>query len=194
MKIIFSRKGFDSASGGVPSPIFQDGRLLSLPIPDESSVTRYRDVNWHEYNLGQIVSSLTRNKIPRDHGTHLDPDLSDSSIPRKKGWNQIFGQTGSAQSHLMNQGVGLGDIFIFFGLFREVEHKNGVLGFVKGTPKKHIIWGWMQIGDIVNVDSCDRDALKWADSHPHLSHGKDELNTLYISQKFLKMPYLKLKR
>ena len=31
MKIILSRKGFDSANGGGPSPIFPDGRLLSLP-------------------------------------------------------------------------------------------------------------------------------------------------------------------
>ena len=29
MKIILSRKGFDSGSGGVPSPIFPDGQLLS---------------------------------------------------------------------------------------------------------------------------------------------------------------------
>lgn len=32
MRIIFSRKGFDSAAGKAPSPIL-DGRPLSLPIP-----------------------------------------------------------------------------------------------------------------------------------------------------------------
>ena len=32
-RIILSRKGFDSSSGGVASPIFSDGSLCSLPIP-----------------------------------------------------------------------------------------------------------------------------------------------------------------
>ncbi|MHA1435339.1 MAG: hypothetical protein ACTSO7_15970 [Candidatus Heimdallarchaeota archaeon] len=33
MKVILSRKGFDSANGGYPSPILPDGTLLSIPIP-----------------------------------------------------------------------------------------------------------------------------------------------------------------
>lgn len=33
MKIILSRKGFDSSYGGYPSPILPDGSLLSIPIP-----------------------------------------------------------------------------------------------------------------------------------------------------------------
>src|ERR1022692_1176811 len=37
MRIILSRKGFDSSSGGVPSPIFPDGTTLSLFIPDKLS-------------------------------------------------------------------------------------------------------------------------------------------------------------
>ncbi|WP_311061003.1 hypothetical protein [Pseudomonas aeruginosa] len=32
MKLIFSRKGFDSSAGGVPSPIVE-GRPISFPIP-----------------------------------------------------------------------------------------------------------------------------------------------------------------
>ena len=31
-KIILSRKGFDSSNGGIASPYFEDGTLLSLPI------------------------------------------------------------------------------------------------------------------------------------------------------------------
>jgi len=52
MKIIFSRKGFDSSTGGVPSPIFPDGKILSLPIPDKLSPIKYKDINWNQYNLG----------------------------------------------------------------------------------------------------------------------------------------------
>lgn len=33
MKVIFSRKGFDSSYGGYPSPILPDNSLISIPIP-----------------------------------------------------------------------------------------------------------------------------------------------------------------
>ncbi len=33
MKVILSRKGFDSTSGGHPSPVFSNGTMLSMPIP-----------------------------------------------------------------------------------------------------------------------------------------------------------------
>ena len=32
MKIILSRKGFDSANGGIVSPIFEDGTMVSFPV------------------------------------------------------------------------------------------------------------------------------------------------------------------
>ena len=35
MKVILSRKGFDSANGGILSPIFEDGTMLSFPIPSK---------------------------------------------------------------------------------------------------------------------------------------------------------------
>jgi len=60
MKLILSRKGFDSTYGGYPSPILPDGTLLSLPIPnrrfirldkqplyfngDSSFPTKYKDL------------------------------------------------------------------------------------------------------------------------------------------------------
>jgi hypothetical protein len=34
MKVVLSRKEFDSATGGGPRPILSGGRLLSLPIPE----------------------------------------------------------------------------------------------------------------------------------------------------------------
>jgi len=38
MKIILSRKGFDSEAGGYPSPILPDGTMLSLPIPSYDKI------------------------------------------------------------------------------------------------------------------------------------------------------------
>nr|WP_275450862.1 hypothetical protein [Pseudomonas syringae] len=48
MRIILSRKGFDSAAGGCQGPILPDGRLFSLPIPDKASsiwILRY-SIRW----------------------------------------------------------------------------------------------------------------------------------------------------
>jgi len=46
MRIILSRKGFDSGSGGCPSPIFPDGSMFAMPIPYEPSPVRYEDLRW----------------------------------------------------------------------------------------------------------------------------------------------------
>lgn len=44
MKIILSRKGFDSSNGGQPNPIMPDGTLLSLPIPDPDGNNEFSDL------------------------------------------------------------------------------------------------------------------------------------------------------
>ena len=45
MKIILSRKGFDSANGGIVSPIMEDGTLVSFPIPaDEDDNGNFDDL------------------------------------------------------------------------------------------------------------------------------------------------------
>ncbi|MEZ4682601.1 MAG: hypothetical protein R2932_51180 [Caldilineaceae bacterium] len=62
MKIILSRKGFDSSSGGVASPILPDGTLLSLPIPDATGPITYADLEWQGHAVGTLVESLTRKR------------------------------------------------------------------------------------------------------------------------------------
>ena len=47
MKVVFSRKGFDSQYGGMPSPILSDGTLLSLPIPSKEDNTKYAGLTWN---------------------------------------------------------------------------------------------------------------------------------------------------
>jgi len=51
MKIILSRKGFDSKNGGIASPILPDGALLSLPIPDP-----YWMVHWNRPDASKMVT------------------------------------------------------------------------------------------------------------------------------------------
>lgn len=184
MKIILSRKGFDTASGGCPSPIFPDGSMLALPIPDKQSSIRYQDLTWNGRNLGDLVATLTRGKQRSDYRAHLDPDLVPAMRPRKPGWRPVFGQTGASQSHLANQGVGPGDLFLYFGLFRKVDDQGR---FVPSSLTRHILWGWMQVGEVLPVDE-HREQLGWADGHPHLNFIGDPRNTMYVASNRLDLP------
>ncbi len=62
MKIILSRKGFDSSVGKVASPIFPSGELCSLPIPVHGS-RRYEEIKIGGQSLGAIVNDLTQVKV-----------------------------------------------------------------------------------------------------------------------------------
>ncbi|MBN2842928.1 MAG: hypothetical protein JXM68_07550, partial [Sedimentisphaerales bacterium] len=180
-----------SCAGGVPSPIFPDGRMLSLPIPDKNSKIRYQDISWQEYNVGNIVADLTNSKVPASHFAHLDPDINPDSINREKGWRPIFGQEGSSQSHLENHNVGIGDIFLFFGLFREINNNGNMFHFNKSFPKKHVIWGWFQIDNNISVAKIDKKEYEWALHHPHFHRNMlQENNTIYIAKDKLEIPGL----
>ena len=190
MKVIFSRKGFDSGSGGTPSPIFSDGRMLSLPIPDKNSVITYNDITWENYNVGKIVESITNGKIASNYHAHLDPDLNIASIPRHQDWQPLFGQVGSAQGHLRNQMVGTGDLLLFFGLFQDAIIENDKVKLKPKSPPKHVIWGWFQIEKSLVVDEINRSRYKWALYHPHFHRKTDKSNTLYFANRNLDIPGL----
>src|SRR5918997_1915941 len=98
MKLILSRKGFDSSAGGVASPIFPDGTMYSLPIKAHGATRRYREVGKGDANgsaLGSVVEQLTKGRVKPDDLVHLDPDLDSASLPRMLGWRPAFGQTGA---------------------------------------------------------------------------------------------------
>jgi hypothetical protein len=177
MRLILSRKGFDSAAGGCPSPIFSDGSMLSLPIPDKHAQVAYQEIRWQR-DVGELVEGLTGGKRPRTHFAHLDPDLRPDALTREPGWRPMLGQHASSQSHLRNQGVGPGDLFLFWGLFRHVDET------LRWRRKPmHVIWGWLQVDQVVRVDSGLPQQWPWARQHPHLSprFPSDESNTLYLA-------------
>ena len=188
MKIIFSRKGFDSGSGGTPSPIFPNGHMVSLPIPDKQSLIRYEDIQREEYSFGKIVSDLTDGRIPATHFAHLDPDINEGSLARQTGWKPLLGQTGSAQGHLRNNCVQAGDIFLFFGLFQEVTQSAGKLKWDACSPRRHVLWGWLQIETVLRIDGCSPSEYEWARYHPHFHRSPDKSNTLYIAREHLTLP------
>jgi hypothetical protein len=186
VRLVLSRKGFDTSSGGYPSPIFPDGSMIALPIPDKRSPLRYGDLTWRGRNLGQLVEKLTRGRLRPDDHAHLDPDLRRDIYRRASDWRPAFGQVGAAKGHLRKQGVGAGDLFLFWGLFREV---NSDLRWI-GRPT-HRIWGWLQVEREASVDTVIRvggTEWDWARTHPHYSFLADTTNTLYVAAERLAIP------
>ncbi len=186
LKIIFSRKGFDSKYGGVPSPVLPDGRMASLPIPSSAGRPAC-EVQAFGTSLGEVVAALTGGRLNAGTSVHLDPDLDLHAASRAFGWCPAFGQVGSAQSHLARQGVGIGDLFLFFGWYRHAEHlADGRWQYVAGAPNFHGLFGWLQVTDILKLDALDQHEIPtWLHSHPHVEFsprfaGKG--NTIYLAQ------------
>lgn len=186
MKIVLSRKGFDSSAGGAPSPILPDGRLVSLPIPDRWSPLRYADLRAGELPLGRLVHGLTRGRVRGHSRAHLDPDLEREHRPRPEGFRACLGQSGSAARHLEHRGVGVGDLFLFFGWFREVESiapaEAGRFRYRKDAPDLHVIFGWLQVAQVLEAKE------PWPDfsrRHPHRFGERPDPNRLFVAAKRL---------
>lgn len=168
MRIIFSRKGFDSSVGRVPSAILPDGTLISFPIPDPDPTRKrqYAELTPRGVNMGRLLADLLGSQYSQLGAVHLDPDLDATAIPRLPGWRPMFGQALAAEAHLQRLGVGAGDLFLFFGWFKQVEEVGGVYRYVKGAPDLHCLFGWLQVGQRVPVASME--ALPtWGREHPH---------------------------
>lgn len=193
MKTILSRKGFDSSYGKQPNPIMPDGTLLSLPIPDEKGNNTFASLRWNGMSYYDIIHSLKpKTKLKAESLCHLDPDLRTEAKNRIPGWKPAFGQSGSALSHLNNHGVRIGDLFLYFGWYKATEIENGKLVYRKNAPDQHIIYGYMQIGSIVEKKT---NAPDWLKEHPHFADQnvrKDSLNAVYLpSDRLTFMPELK---
>lgn len=193
MKLVLSRKGFDSAAGGTPSPILPDGTLVPLPMPlNAVRSIGYGDLKLGDARLGQFVEDLTGGKYTSRDLAHVDPDLRETTLlNRRVGWRAIFGQGGAAQQHLAAEGVGPGDVFLFFGWFRSAEKHNGHYRFVRGAPDLHVLFGWLQVATVLLAGTSARAAVpSWARYHTHF-HNDWRSNTVYLSRKWLRLPALR---
>ena len=160
MKIVFSRKGFDSTAGGGPSPIVDDVPV-TLPIPDTKGIAR---TTYGDLGLGELAEKASRGKFGRDSLCHHDPMfLADGKC--------VLGQCQSSQGHLAKQGVGTGDVFLFFGLFEDPQE-----------DRHHRIFGYLQIEETVDLTICGEAVRQRfrAISHPHAFglHGRNDM--LYV--------------
>jgi hypothetical protein len=159
LKIVFSRKGFDTKSGGGASPII-GGRPVSLPIPASNGET----TTYGERGLAGPVATASRGRLAGDSACHDDPMFWDGHC-----W---LGQVGAAQGHLVNQGVGPGDLFLFFGLFADPA---------KGE-RHHRLFGYMRVlatgaPELIRREACWREPPR---PHPHLSGKWARNNALWF--------------
>ena len=188
MRLIFSRKGFDSGYGGYPSPVLPDERMISLPIPVEDE-TRYSDLRIDDETYYDLMKRLRPKircdgilrELTEETRCHVDPDIYEDILPRCKGWRPCFGQIDAAQSHLANQNVQEGDLFLFFGRFRRTR-LDGKRDLRFCGSDFHSIFGYMQIGDVVRCGESYREPI-WMRGHPHLLEKRRVRpnNTIYIA-------------
>jgi hypothetical protein len=158
MRIIFSRKGFDSAAGGGASPIV-DGRAVSLPIPSGGfSATTYGDLG-----LGAEAAKASKGRIGVGDLCHHDPMFRDGKC--------LFGQCGAAQTHLERQGVGIGDVFVFFGLFADPV----------SNERHHRFFGFMCVEEIIALSNGAPDWLTQI-GHPHALGMHASNDVIYIGE------------
>ena len=185
MKIIFSRKGVDSAAGRCASALV-NGRPVSLPIPTSMpTATRYGDL---AAPISAIACDLSRGRLASYQPCHLDPDIDREAleVARPLGWRGALGQVSAALSHLRNAGVGRDDVFLFWGLFRAC--KRGPTGWRYAGPRRHVIFGWLQVGDILDLGPDGSHALTrypWLERHPHVRPGWKESNAIFLANEVL---------
>ena len=203
MKVILSRKGFDSTYGGYPSPILPDNKMISFPIPypnDNDSYGNLRHDDLSKYY--EIMRELNKNiwqgnkkyRLSKDTKCHLDPDIYNHIKKRDKGWKPMFGQVDQAQKHLLNQGVQVNDLFLFFGWFKKTEYDNdGKLSFVRGAQDFHAIFGYLQIDKVLEIkkEELKKDFKKypnWMRDHSHIKSKtllSKDTNSIYIAREKL---------
>ena len=161
MKIVFSRKGFDSAAGRAPSPII-DGCPISIPIP--ATAMDRAETTYSDLGLGDIVERITRCRITGDERCHDDPMFENGRC--------AFGQNGRAQRHLDNNGVGVGDVFLFFGWFSKAVRADG----------HHRVFGYLKVEEVKRLGAASTPLDRprgFSRLHPHTVGSWNCNNTIY---------------
>ena len=84
-----------------------------------------------------------------------------------------FGQAGAAQSHLANNRVSVGDVFLFFGLFSNLD----------GSDRHHRIFGYLRVEERLLLGADPAPAAQpegFGIGHPHTMGRWPRNNCLYV--------------
>jgi len=198
MKVVLSRKGLDSTFSNKANMLIFDknnnkvsAELVMLPIPEKDSGVNYRLLNLCK-NVDRsikICKALKQYKnISENVDCHADPNLV--NYFNQKEFLGSMGQVDQSQSHLESSEIKIGDIFIFFGLFNDCAEMNNEI-FVASKRQCHIMFGYMQVGDIVYTNKLTSEQRKdyekkypWIVLQPHWNNNyKDKINNcIYIAR------------
>lgn len=195
MKVVLSRKGLDSSFGANAGNLLifnQDktnAELVMLPIPESDGYVHfYWDIFFRNrksksddkfsklFENFKFLKNYVPNRFgkltdltPKDYwaaACHNDPNIANFFMCTN--FLGTFGQVGQAQMHLENQKVGVGDLFIFFGLFNECID-NGNMIELNASKQKHIMFGYLQIGDIIKTSSLtESDIEYYKNKYPYI--------------------------
>ena len=195
MKVIFSRKGFDSSYGGFPSIILpkeMESKMISFPIPETNTEIlengekakglKAEEINFilkqKKISLKELFEQLgiaEKINIPSTSARkglnntvfHFDPELQTVENMRSYA---AFGQSDKASSHLLSHGLQAGDVFLFFGSFKKTFLENNRITYDSAMYDIHAIWGYMIVDDIVHVKNIDESLNKYPDIKSHLHY------------------------
>ncbi|MBP3581848.1 MAG: hypothetical protein J6J33_03780, partial [Clostridia bacterium] len=165
--------------------------LFMLPIPANDGVHTYQELKFSD---NDIVSKTIKDylnkskKINFQSKCHADPNLVNYfNDPEFLG---SIGQVDQAQSHLLKNEIKQGDLFIFFGVFAETYLDNDNL-VVDKNSLKHIMFGYMQIGDIIStygLNEIERanyeSKYPWLRNQPHWiadKYNNNKTNCIYVA-------------
>jgi hypothetical protein len=70
---------------------------------------------------------------------------------------------------------------LFFGWFKDVELVRGRYRYRANAPDRHVIFGWLRVGDVLRLGS-DR-IPKWLRDHPHAVRDGAPHNTVYVADR-----------
>ncbi len=157
-----------------------------MPIPQQDPSKTAHGITYSKIDVfGRTAAEVLCDLQPNHPwlGAHLDPDLRANNLPRLADWRPLFGQADKAQSHLATNQVGVGDLFLFFGWFRETQwDRRGRLTFRPGAPNIHLLFGWLEVGEVWDVGARPSGPWPaWARYHPH-AHTHTHSRELWQSQ------------
>lgn len=200
IKVCLSKKGIDSTCSNQPIICKYGEEMSFVPIlqideTDEALTGELQDDCLKAFtneklftNKGKNNFKLTLNFNPNQCGKmltftpafHIDPQLKNYFGTKNEDFIATFGPNLGKANML---GVHRGDIFLFFGWYK-VDKKNSDKEKEKNSKDKHIIWGYMQVGDVIELSTNENQKIITINNHKEDNATQESLLKEYPSLKF----------